>query len=256
MAPACTQTILALGLGKNLVAVDNWSDTLEGVPEGAIRFDMMKPDAERLAELEPNLVLVSAITQEGTNKDPFKPLSDAGVNVVYLPTAASLDDIRADVARVAKLVGKVDDGKSLVDSMNAEIRRIAQIAASIPATERKTVVFEISAAPYIYSTGSGTYLNELMETAGAINALAGETGWISVNAETIVGSDPDVILTNTSYLADPVAEIIARPGWEGMQAVRERRVFYIDDDSSSQPGPNVVKALGEIAKAVYPDYFD
>lgn len=256
MAPACTQTILALGLGERLVAVDSWSDTVSGVPTGAVRFDMMKPDAERLAELEPDLVLVSAITKEGTSKDPFKPLSDAGVNVVYLPTAASLADIRSDIARVAALVGKADEGKRLVKSMDDEIARIEGIASSIPASERRTVIFEISAAPYIYSTGRGTYLDELITAAGAKNALSTEAGWIAVNAETIVASDPDAILTNTSYLDDPVAEILARPGWEGMKAVRERRVFYIDNDSSSQPGPDVAKALGEIAKAVYPEYFD
>jgi iron complex transport system substrate-binding protein len=255
MAPACTQTILALGLGENLIAVDSWSDALDGVPAGSARFDMMKPDVERLAELEPDLVLVSAITQEGTSKDPFKPLSEAGVNVVYLPTAASLADIRTDVARIAALVGRIDEGKSLVKSMDGEIARIQAIASKIPEPERRTVIFEISAAPYIYSTGRGTYLDELLAAAGTKNALSGETGWISVSAETVVAADPDVILTNVSYIDDPVAEILARPGWDGMKAVRDRRVYRIDANSSSQPGPDVAKALGEIAKAVYPEYF-
>jgi len=117
------------------------------------------------------------------------------------------------------------------------------------------VVFEISAAPSIYSFGSGVYLNELLEAAGAKNILAKETGWISVNAETILASDPDVILTNVNYIPDPVAEICGRPGWDGMKAVRNKRVYYIDNSTSSQPTPAVVKSLKEIVEAVYPDYF-
>lgn len=255
MAPSCTSILSGLGLAGNLVAVDTWSDKIAGVPAEAVRFDMMKPDAETLAALEPDLVLVSAITQEGTSKDPFKPLSDSGVKVVYIPTSASLEEIRGDIRHIAELVGREKEGEGLVRSMDAEIDRIKAVAKTIPEDRRRTVLFEISAAPYIYSFGSGVYLDELLSAAGAKNALAKETGWISVSAETVVAADPDVILTNTSYLPDPVAEILGRPGWSSMKAVKNGRVYYIDSDSSSRPSPDAVKALGEIAKAVYPEYF-
>jgi iron complex transport system substrate-binding protein len=246
---------MGLGLASSLVAVDTWSARIPGVPAGIPRFDMMKPDVERLMALDIDLLLVSTITQEGTSRDPFKPLSDTGITVVYIPTSKSLQDIRSDVARIASLTGRQTRGTELIAKMNAGINRVTAISRTIPRDKRRTVVFEIAPAPDIYSFGSGVYLNELLEDAGAVNALAKETGWISVSGEAIVSADPDVILTNVSYLADPVTEIKSRPGWRGLKVVRENRVYRIDNTSSSQPSPDVVKALNEIAEAVYPEYF-
>ena len=255
LAPALTTILAGLGLADSLVAVDTWSAERADVPVDAVRFDMMNPDAERLALLEPDLIFVSTITQAGTNRDPFKPLSEAGARVEYMATSASIAGIRDDVTRIAELTGTQKAGHELVAQMDTEIDRISAVARSIPESERRTVVFEIAPAPYIYSFGSGVYLNELLETVGAVNALADEKGWISVSAETIVAADPDVILTNVNYLDDSIAEIKARPGWSDMKAVKTGRVFYIDNTTSSQPAPDIVKALNEIAKAVYPEYF-
>lgn len=255
MAPSCTTIIAALGLADSIVAIDTWSADTPGLKDGIPRFDMMKPDVEQLAATGATLLFVSTMTQEGTSRDPFKPLSDAGIRVVYIPTSKTLADIGADVARIAKLVGREAEGKALTETMEAGIEKIRSVARTIPADKRRSVLFEISSAPSIYSFGKGVYLDELLEAAGAVNALGNETGWIAVGAETIVASDPDVILTNVGYLPDPVAEIKGRPGWEGMKAVRNGRVYFIDNPSSAQPTPNVVKALEEIAEAVYPEYF-
>jgi ABC-type Fe3+-hydroxamate transport system, periplasmic component len=255
MAPASTSILVSLGVSDALVAVDTWSGEIHGVPADAVRFDMMKPDAERLAALEPDILIVSAITQAGTSKDPFKPLEEAGVRVLYLPTSTSIEEIRADVRRIAELSGRAEAGTELIAQMDSGIERIAKVARTIPGNERRSVVFEISPAPTIYSFGSGVYLDELLETAGAVNALGKESGWIAVSAEAVMAADPDVILTNASFGEDPVAEIRSRPGWSHLKAVRTGRVFYIDNAASSQPAPGVVTALGEIAKAVYPEYF-
>jgi len=264
MAPASSSILLSLGLGDRLVACDTWSAKLPGMPTGVVAFDLMAPDVERLAALECDLILVSTLTQAGTSQDPFKPLADAGARVVYIPTSDSLAGIGADVTRIASLTGREAAGATLVADFNAAVDQVAKIAATIPEAKRRTVFFEISPAPYLYSTGAGTYLDEMIRVTGARNALAAETGWVAVSAEHVVALDPDVILTNvvaSEPAATPeadaavVAEIAARPGWEGVTAVREKRVYHVDNRTSSQPTPDVVVAIGQIAKAVYPEYF-
>ncbi len=255
MAPSCTTILAALGLADSIVAIDTWSAGTTGLKADIPQFDMMKPDVEQLAATGSTILFVSTMTQQGTSQDPFKPLSDAGIQVVYIPTSKTLADIGTDVARIAKLVGREAEGRVLTETMNTEIEKISAVARTIPENKRRSVIFEISSAPSIYSFGRGVYLNELLEAAGAINALGNETGWIAVGAETIVAANPDVILTNVGYLPDPVAEIKGRPGWDGMKAVKNGHVYGIDNPSSAQPTPNVVKALREIAEAVYPEYF-
>lgn len=78
--------------------------------------------------------------------------------------------------------------------MNAEIQKIADIGKSI--TDKKTVYFEIAAAPYAYSFGSKTFLNEMIELIGAENILASQEGWLSVDTESVIATNPDVIMTN------------------------------------------------------------
>lgn len=255
MAPAITAVIAGLGLADSLVAVDAWSGKRTDVPASAVRFDMMKPDAEKLASLEPDLLLVSEITRGGSTADPFKPLSGAGISVVYLPTASSVRDIRDQVSLIAGLVGRQKEGTALTARMEGEIAAVRAISDRIPRGERRTVLFELAPAPYIYSFGRGVYLDEILALAGAENALSDESGWIAVSAERVFACDPDVILTNVDYMDDPVAEIRSRAGWQALKAVREGRVYAIDSATSSQPSPEVTRALRQIAEAVYPEYF-
>jgi iron complex transport system substrate-binding protein len=254
LAPASTSMLLELGAGNLLVATDSWSTRLPGVPSGLPAFDMMKPDVERLAELAPDILLVSALTEAGTGVNPFSRLEAAGMKVVVLPSSADLAGIAADMTRVALLVGRAKEGERAVQRMNEEVARIEAIARQIPQDKRRTVVFEIESAPWIYSFGSGVYLDDLLSKAGAKNAFSGERGWIAVSAEAVIAANPDVILTNVAT-DDPVGEIMRRPGWGGVKAVKAGRVYRIDNTLSSQPAPACVGALKEIAEAVYPEYF-
>lgn len=254
LAPASTSILLDLGAGNLLVATDSWSTRLSGVPAGLPSFDMMKPDIERIAELAPDILLVSAMTEAGSGVNPFERLGGTGMKVVSLPSSADLAGIEADVTLIAGLIGCEDAGKKTIAHMNEAVTHIEKIARTIPADKRRTVVFEIESAPWIYTFGSGTYLDDLLSRAGAVNAFSREKGWIAVSAEAIIKANPDVILTNVA-LGDPVAEISGRPGWGAVKAVREGRIYRIDNTMSSQPAPACVRALEEIAEAVYPEYF-
>ncbi len=252
LAPSIAETLVALGCGDLIVGYDAQSVGLEGLPADVPTFDMMQPDMEQLAALKPDVLFVSNMTlYDQTN--PYQQLIDLGVCVLCVPTANSIAAIQEDIAFIAAAMGKTAEGDTLIADMQAELDRIAAIGATV--TDKKSVYFEIGAAPSMYSFGSGVFLNEMIELIGAENVLADQEGWLAVEAETIVAADPDVILTNVNYIDDPVAEILGRSGWEGMSAVKDQQVFYIDNMASSLSNHNIVKALDQMAKAVYPDLF-
>ena len=145
------------------------------------------------------------------------------------------------------------DGQAIVDEMQGKIDEIAAIGATI--TEQKTVFFEIGALPYLYSFGTGTFLDEMITLIGAKNVLADQQGWVSVTEEDAVAANPDVILTSVNYVDDAVGEILSREGWQDVTAVANKDVYYIDNGASSLPNQHVVDALVEMAKAVYPDAY-
>lgn len=252
LSPAVNEVLIALGVGDSLVAYDTQSVGLEGIPADLPTLDMMQPDMETLASLKPDVLFVSNMTlYDQTN--PFQQLIDMGVCVLCVPSANSIAEIESSLSFIAAAVGKSAEGDALIDGMQAELDRIAAIGESI--TEKKTVYFEIGAAPNLYSFGSGVFLNEMIELIGAENILADQEGWLAVEGETVASANPDVILTNVNYLDDAVGEILSRSGWEGVSAIQNKQVYYIDNMSSSLSNHNIVKALDEMAKAVYPDAY-
>lgn len=254
LAPSLAETVVALGLGDKIIGYDLNSVGLAGLPTDVPTFDTVNPDVEQLVALAPDVLLVSSLSLYD-QEAPYQPLIDAGVCVICVPTSESIDGVKSDIAFLAAALSANDAGETLLDELTAELDELAAIAATIPAEERKSVYFEISAAPYMYSTGGGTYLNEMITLIGAENILSGETGWVSVEGETVVAADPDVIFTNVNYLDDPIAEILGRDGWAGVAAVVNEDVYYIDNMASSLPNQNIVIALRQMAAALYPDYF-
>ncbi len=252
LAPSLAETVVALGYGDKIEAYDTSSAGLEGLKEDAIVLDLSAPDMEQLVNLKPDLLLVTNMTLYD-QENPYQSLMDLGVCVACVPTSDSIADIESDIAFVASVFGAEEKGQEIIDSMQEEIDRIAAIGKTI--TDKKSVYFEISAAPYMYSFGSGVFLNEMLELLGAENILASESGWLGVTEETVVNANPDVILTNVNYIDDPIGEIKSRSGWEAVTAVKEGAVYYIDNMASSLPDHNVVKALQEMAAAIYPEYY-
>ena len=207
---------------------------------------------EELIALKPDVLLVTNMSLYD-QEDPYRPLMDLGVCVACVPTSDSIADIESDIAFVASVFGKEDEGKRIVDDMQAEVDRLAAVGATIK--DKKSVYFEISAAPYMYSFGSGVFLDEMLSLLGAENILSGEEGWLGVTEEAVVAADPDVILTNVNYIDDPTGEIASRPGWDAVSAVKSGQVYYIDNMASSLPDHNIVKAMDQMAKAIYPEYY-
>ena len=255
MAPSITQTLMDLGCTDQIIALDTNSAAMEGAPQGLPAFDMMTPDAEQMATLAPDVIFVSSISSSG-GENPFQPLQELGTTVVCIPTSASIEDIYEDVTFLGQVMGKTERAAEINENLKAEIDRITALGASIPEDQRKTVYFEIAAAPSAYSTGSGTYMDEMINLIGANNMMADKAeGWTSVDSEVVVSGNPDVILTNVDYLEDPVGEIKSREGWEAVTAVKNGDVYQIDNMASSLPNENIVSALEEMGKAVYPEVF-
>ena len=255
MAPSITQTLMDLGCTDQIIALDANSAKMENAPQGLPVFDMMTPDAEQMATLVPDVIFVSSISSSG-GEDPFQPLQELGATVVCIPTSSSIEDIYEDVTFLGQVMGKTERADEINQNLKSEIDRIAALGASIPEDQRKTVYFEIAAAPSAYSTGSGTYMDEMISLIGANNMMADKAeGWTSVDSEVVVSGNPDVILTNVDYIEDPVGEIKSREGWEAVTAVKNSDVYQIDKQSSSLPNENIVSALEEMGKAVYPEVF-
>lgn len=252
LAPAITEIIMDIGHTDKIIAADTQSEGIEGLPEAIPYMDMMAPDVEQIIALDPDIILASTITIGGGD-DPLAQLKDLGITVAYIPSSNSIDEIYRDISFVSSVLAEEEKGQELIDETQERIGEIKAIGDTIE--DKKSVYFEIAAAPYLYSFGNGVFLHEMIEIVGANNALADQESWIPVAEEVVVAANPDIILTNVNYIEDPVEEIKARDGWQDLNAVKDNQVYYIDNSSSSLPNHNIVKALEQMAEAIYPDKY-
>ncbi len=254
MAPSITQTLIDLGCKDMIVAADTNSTAM--IPELADlpAFDMMAPDVEKMAAMTPDVILVSSLSM-WDGSAPFQPLQDMGITFVEIPTSATIEDIYKDIEFIASVVGKGAEGEKINADLKTQLDEFAAKAASIPDSERKTVYFEIANAPSFYSTGAGTYLDEMITLIGGKNVMGDQEGWLSVTAENIAAANPDVIFTNTNYIPDAVGDLLKQEGWEKVTAVANKDVYFIDNMSSSLPNENIILALEQMGQALYPDVF-
>ena len=254
IGPSNTEVLVALGLADKIIAVDEWSGNIPGIKSDMTMLpSITEIDNEYVIDLEPDIIIVTGMSKVG-GTNPLQVVEDSGICVIVIPSSTSIEEIKGDIRFVAAITGTVSKGEELVKSMEKDIADIKKIGDGI--NDKKTVYFEISAAPYMYSFGTGVFLNEIIEMIGAKNILASEESWISVADEQVLDANPDVILTSVNYIDDPVGEIKARDGWGVIAAVQNDAVYYIDTDASNRPSHNVVKAIKEIAKAVYPDKYN
>jgi len=48
-------------------------------------------------------------------------------------------------------------------------------------------------------------------------------------------------------------QVAARPGWDGLSAIVEGRIYGFNDDLVSRPGPRLVDGLEELVKLIHPE---
>jgi iron complex transport system substrate-binding protein len=253
-APSNTEIIADLGMAHKLVAIDRHSANVAGIPDGLVQLDFFYPDAEVIISLEPDIIIASGHNPTGSGEDPFRLLSEAGIPAVYISMSRNIEDIYRDIVFIADILQAQKQGEQLINAMKAQIAEITQYTALIQT--KKSVYFEISAAPEMLTFGKDSFINDMISVIGARNIFENDNWLVSPGAESIIDRNPDVILTNVNYIDDPVGEIKGRPGFNHINAVINNNVYQIDTDSSVRPSSRIILALRQMARAVYPELYD
>ena len=249
---ANSEILVGLGVADNIIAVDTWTYDVAGLPEGLPMFDMGSPDVEAIIALEPDVMIITGMVQaQGSGDDMYKPLVDAGICVIYIPSSDSIAGIYEDIQYLGNVVGKGGAASDIISEMQTKIAAVKAIGDTI--TERKTVFFDLGE---LYSLGSDNFLNEMLELVGLQNIFADQSGWLAANDETILSLNPDIIFTSVNYMPTPVDDILTRSGWGAITAVANADVYYIDANASNRPSQHIIVALEQMASVSYPELYN
>ncbi|WKA50338.1 ABC transporter substrate-binding protein [Planococcus liqunii] len=252
MVPSNTEIVYELGLGEKIVGVsdfDNYPEEAASVEKiGGQEFNV-----EKIISLQPDLVLAHE-SGLGVGEAGIQQLRDAGLAVYVVSEAQSFDEVYETMTVIGQATGTMKEADALVSEMEAQVDEIEEQANTI--TEPKKVFVEVGSSPEIYTTGSGTFMDEMLDILNAENAAGELEGWVSMDPEAIVEKNPDVIIsTEGAYVPDAVEKIKTRNGFAEVAAVKEDAVYNVDSDKVTRSGPRLTEGLMEMAQAIYPEVF-
>ncbi len=244
LAPANTEIVAALGLIDRLVGVTTYDDYPPEVADIEKIGDFITPNLEAIAAAEPDLVLATT----GVQADVVTQLEDLGAVVIAIDPQ-TLADVAGAVAVVGQATGAVSEAVEVIADMNAAIE---EVRTAVSAEEPVSCFLEIAQDP-LFTVGDGTLLADLLTIAGGDNVVA-EPGYVGYSLEQLITDDPVVYMATLGSMSDP-ADLAVRPGFDGLSAVAADRVYVLDDNLVSRPGPRIVEGLRLIAEALHPNAF-
>ncbi len=243
LIPSNTEIAFALHLDKEVVGVtanDDYPAQVKKLP----KVGDFTINVEQVVALKPDLVLANT----ANDKQTIERLRKLGIPVLVLG-ANSIQDVYRSINVTAEATNHLPEAKQLIDGMEKERKEIADKIAGVPKDKRMKVWIELD--PNLFTTGGDTFMNELVTAAGGQNVAGGLKGWPKVSPEQVVKWNPDVIIT----FHGGEKEILSRPGWSSISAVKNHRVHALDPDLTNRPGPRIFQGVKQIASLLYPELF-
>ncbi|NEY71291.1 ABC transporter substrate-binding protein [Bacillus mesophilus] len=252
LIPSNTEIVYALDMGDALVGVSDFDNYPEEVATKE-KIGGMEFNVEKVISLQPDLVLAHG-SSAFSSESGLEQLRNAGITVVVVPDATSFEATYESIHLIGKLTGTSVKAEEIVEDMKTRLAEIKEKASEV--TEPATVWVEVSGPPEIYTTGKGTFMHEMIEAINAKNAAGEQEGWVMLTEEEIVALNPDVVVTTYgSFDPNAKANVLAREAWTEVPAIQNERVYDIQSDLVSRPGPRLIEGVEELAKAVYPEVF-
>ncbi len=240
-APSVTENIFAVGAGDRLVGVTtfcNYPEEAKAIPKIG---DTMTPNMESIIALKPDVVFVSTASQIEVFT---QTLADNGI-AVYVTNPKSFDDVIDDLGKLGGLFGTTERVGQMLPELK---RRLGAVQDNVRGEKQLGVFVQISREP-LFTVGKGSFLNVLVEKAGGRSVTADvETAYPKLSKETAIALEPDVIIISESPDNEGPNEV-----FRNSPAVKSGRVYKINADLLSRPGPRLVDALEQIAKFLHPE---
>lgn len=247
LAPSNTEILFALGLGDKVIGVTSYDDYPEEVLEIEKIGDFTAINLEKIIELQPDLV----VNYGPGNEEENARLKETGISIVGFEPE-SIDEIIDTIDKIAKLTGKTAEANSLKNSM---IEKRDEIVNKVKDSPKVRVFYEIWHDP-LMAAGPGSFMDQLIELAGGENiANDAQDEYPQFDLEQLIERNPEVYLTSADMPEKTPETMMSRPGFENISAIKSGRVYVLDANIVSRPGPRIVEALEIVAEKIHPENF-
>lgn len=241
LAPSLTESVFAVGAGDKLVGVTTFCNYPPPALQIAKVGDTQTPNIETIVALKPDLVLISTASQLEGILPKFESL---GIPVFVL-APKNIDDVVRSLRTLGSIFETSERAERAAVAMES---RIKYVSGKVSGVRPPRVFVQISREP-LFTIGADSFITDLVERAGGESLTKNiPTAYPRLSRETAAALRPEVIfLTTSDDNGEPNAALADSP------AVRVGKVFRLDADILSRPGPRLTDALVEIAKSLHPE---
>lgn len=246
MSPEVTEIIFALGAGDKLVGKSsycNYPEAAADIQDYGTLFDL---NIETIVAAAPDVIFVSSMASE----EIVNTLKDQELTVVALDKDGRLDGTYDYIEAIGQVFGMVDEAVVLNDSIKAQI---ADVEAKVADLEAPTAYYVVWAGGGYDSTATGdTFVNDMIVSAGGDNVAKDGSNWM-YTVEQLVEHDPYIVVSSSGVMqANNLNEL---EGYMDLTAVKEGRLYEVNQDIFSRQGPRIGEAVRVMAEIFHPEAF-
>ena len=243
LMPSIVDDVYALGAGSDVVAV---TDYVKYPAEARTKQSVglpQTPSIEMIVSRHPDLVLEDG---EMSRTETIERLKKLGIPV-FMVAPHGIEGIYRSIASIGQALNRNQAARELIGKLR--VRELA-VRQRVNGKQKVSVLMPLWYAP-VTTIGKHAFITEMIEIAGGHSVTSDiEQEWPQVSLEAVLVRKPEaLLLVRGSKMS--AEQILSRPGWSNLPAIRNRRIYYVDDRIEI-PGPVAFDALEELARQFHP----
>lgn len=190
LTPNVTEILFAMGLGDRVVGRSNYCNFPPQAKSVPAVGDTISLNLEKIISLKPNLALV--VTKR---PDLVRTIEGLGIRTVRLEsdTMAELMQTIETIGRETGWTGPAENVKDMIQDRLDKVRR------RVKGRDRPKVLFVLAmtiGSPKMMVAGRGTFVDELLNVAGAENAYPDVADWPTITVPRVIALAPEIVIVN------------------------------------------------------------
>lgn len=247
VAPNITEAIYAIGAEDKLIGRTDYCDYPAEVSDVESIGSLTEPNIEKIVELNPDLVVASTHFQA----EVLEKLEEAGIKVAVLYGEESFEGVYETLEKLGQVLGESENAETVVKGMKD---KVADVKSKVENLEKPSVYYVVGYGEMgEFTATKETFIAQMIEMAGGVNAADDAEGW-KYSLEKLVEKDPDMLICSKYF--DSKAGIEAANGYKELKAVKEGKLYEIDNNKLDRQGPRLADGLEELAKLIHPEAFN
>lgn len=240
LAPSETEIFYAINTPDSGISLVGRTDYDDYPPEVLSVPSVGGPQTlsvESIVSKDPDLIIGTTLAQKTIVENLIS--LDYPVQIYTLET---IEDVYSNIESLGETLGLEESAKALVDEMKTREKEIEDSPKETPAPKTWYVV----AVQPLYAAGNNTLQGEMIEKAGGINVFADMDGYFVASEEAVIERAPEVIIVPSGHGSTTVnftEQILSIPEFKDLPAVKNGRVYTVNDNTVSRPGPRIIDGL-------------